>query len=98
MAGMERQHQPVQETPAAARRFLEQPIHRRGEPKDRQPFAKRACRGTGAVDPHQRSEEHTSELQSLMRTSYAAFCLKQKNSQQYATFLLKQTTTNTQTK
>src|SRR3546814_8793493 len=26
-----------------------------------------------------RSEEHTSELQSLMRTSYAAFCLKQKN-------------------
>src|SRR3546814_5296268 len=26
-----------------------------------------------------RSEEHTSELQSLMRTSYAVFCLKQKN-------------------
>src|SRR3546814_10254339 len=25
-----------------------------------------------------RSEEHTSELQSLMRTSYAVFCLKQK--------------------
>src|SRR3546814_1122119 len=25
-----------------------------------------------------RSEEHTSELQSLMRTSYAAFCLKKK--------------------
>src|SRR3546814_10164380 len=25
---------------------------------------------------HQRSEEHTSELQSLMRTSYAVFCLK----------------------
>src|SRR3546814_7810931 len=31
------------------------------------------CRG--AV----RSEEHTSELQSLMRLSYAVFCLKQKN-------------------
>src|SRR3546814_8492132 len=29
-----------------------------------------------------RSEEHTSELQSLMRTSYAAFCLKKKNNQQ----------------
>src|SRR3546814_4940253 len=28
------------------------------------------------VDP--RSEEHTSELQSLMRISYAVFCLKQK--------------------
>src|SRR3546814_2265634 len=27
----------------------------------------------------QRSEEHTSELQSLMRTSYAVFCLQQKN-------------------
>src|SRR3546814_10547759 len=28
----------------------------------------------------QRSEEHTSELQSLMRISYAVFCLKNKNS------------------
>src|SRR3546814_7581150 len=28
-----------------------------------------------------RSEEHTSELQSLMRISYAVFCLKQKNKQ-----------------
>src|SRR3546814_8074299 len=34
-------------------------------------------------EPHvrliDRSEEHTSELQSLMRISYAVFCLKQKN-------------------
>src|SRR3546814_7347104 len=31
--------------------------------------------------PHcrRRSEEHTSELQSLMRISYAVFCLKKKN-------------------
>src|SRR3546814_303805 len=28
---------------------------------------------------HKRSEEHTSELQSLMRISYAVFCLKKKN-------------------
>src|SRR3546814_1271017 len=28
-----------------------------------------------------RSEEHTSELQSLMRISYAVFCLKKKNIQ-----------------
>src|SRR3546814_3550351 len=28
-----------------------------------------------------RSEEHTSELQSLMRNSYAVFCLKKKNNQ-----------------
>src|SRR3546814_14601048 len=27
---------------------------------------------------HRRSEEHTSELQSLMRSSYAVFCLKKK--------------------
>src|SRR3546814_4451482 len=31
------------------------------------------------VDTGRRSEEHTSELQSLMRTSYAVICLKQKN-------------------
>src|SRR3546814_6899607 len=29
-----------------------------------------------------RSEEHTSELQSLMRISYAAFCLKKKKNEQ----------------
>src|SRR3546814_5942104 len=33
----------------------------------------------------QRSEEHTSELQSLMRTSYAVFCLKKKNTGNYVT-------------
>src|SRR3546814_6273062 len=31
-----------------------------------------------AVEPFTRSEEHTSELQSLMRISYAVFCLKKK--------------------
>src|SRR3546814_10398020 len=31
--------------------------------------------------PSTRSEEHTSELQSLMRISYAVFCLKKKNKQ-----------------
>src|SRR3546814_3570417 len=30
-----------------------------------------------------RSEEHTSELQSLMRISYAVFCLKKKKKNQY---------------
>src|SRR3546814_1673237 len=35
--------------------------------------------GNGAVQGDlQRSEEHTSELQSLMRISYAVFCLKKK--------------------
>src|SRR3546814_18716609 len=34
----------------------------------------------GPVVVHCRSEEHTSELQSLMRISYAVFCLKKKKS------------------
>src|SRR3546814_4098756 len=33
----------------------------------------------GGVRRRKRSEEHTSELQSLMRNSYAVFCLKKKN-------------------
>src|SRR3546814_3715624 len=37
----------------------------------------RACRSPISM-PGPRSEEHTSELQSLMRISYAVFCLKKK--------------------
>src|SRR3546814_9425218 len=33
-----------------------------------------------------RSEEHTSELQSLMRISYAVFCLKKKNEYKHASY------------
>src|SRR3546814_1538264 len=35
-------------------------------------------KGTSSIPPTARSEEHTSELQSLMRISYAVFCLKKK--------------------
>src|SRR3546814_7950141 len=35
--------------------------------------------GSGIMKQGCRSEEHTSELQSLMRISYAVFCLKKKN-------------------
>src|SRR3546814_3335635 len=41
----------------------------------------RRCCGTARTrtsPPRSRSEEHTSELQSLMRISYAVFCLKKK--------------------
>src|SRR3546814_3571773 len=42
--------------------------------------------GMGALDQRaKRSEEHTSELQSLMRISYAVFCLKTKNTNQTIT-------------
>src|SRR3546814_7581828 len=43
-------------------------IHWKSLPKSPQPMVKQ----------FQRSEEHTSELQSLMRISYAVFCLKKK--------------------
>src|SRR3546814_7293787 len=45
--------------------------HRQGDP-DEVGDAEREIAGG-------RSEEHTSELQSLMRSSYAVFCLKKKN-------------------
>src|SRR3546814_8680536 len=38
----------------------------------------RRCRSLNGMNPYLRSEEHTSELQSLMRSSYAVFCLKKK--------------------
>src|SRR3546814_4774646 len=44
------------------------------------------CSDEWAIDAHDilwRSEEHTSELQSLMRISYAVFCLKKKNTTFY---------------
>src|SRR3546814_7669862 len=37
-----------------------------------------------------RSEEHTSELQSLMRISYAVFCLKKKNLKNNSTYAIHQ--------
>src|SRR3546814_5211746 len=41
--------------------------------------------GRAAPETTVRSEEHTSELQSLMRISYAVFCLKKKNKEQHKT-------------
>src|SRR3546814_2175438 len=39
--------------------------------------------GVGRTDHLHRSEAHTSELQSLMRISYAVFCLKKKTQQKH---------------
>src|SRR3546814_5917069 len=44
----------------------------------RRPAARHVCRPS-VISVCMRSEEHTSELQSLMRISYAVFCLKKKN-------------------
>src|SRR3546814_3478906 len=45
--------------------------------------AERIAIGSGGVFGKGRSEEHTSELQSLMRISYAVFCLKKKKQHLY---------------
>src|SRR3546814_3407563 len=41
-------------------------------------IARQGCRHRILRAAYHRSEEHTSELQSLMRISYAVFCLKKK--------------------
>src|SRR3546814_7040480 len=53
----------------------------RAPDRRRQQDRRRAAVGERAdqMRDDQRSEEHTSELQSLMRISYAVFCLKKKN-------------------
>src|SRR3546814_8463511 len=42
-----------------------------------------AMKTMNPITAHKRSEEHTSEHQSLMRISYAVFCLKKKKSTEY---------------
>src|SRR3546814_5403763 len=51
---------------------------RRAAPPPARRAAAREARRATAAGPGIRSEEHTSELQSLMRISYAVFCLKKK--------------------
>src|SRR3546814_8640504 len=52
-------------------------LHQAGRRSARSLFRHRDD-GRGGQAPGPRSEEHTSELQSLMRISYAVFCLKKK--------------------
>src|SRR3546814_7873618 len=65
------------ENRSALRREAQQPLlHRRGEQRAV------ATIDRAAIEAAARSEEHTSELQSLMRTSYAVFCLQKKKMKQ----------------
>src|SRR3546814_2353149 len=63
--------------------YPEQPVYQALLRHDYAGFARHALeeRETTGLPPfaYQRSEEHTSELQSLMRISYAVFCLQKKN-------------------
>src|SRR3546814_10198503 len=75
----------------ADRHFVAEAEDRRGRAIERQQDVRRAAarfhRKVTAFDDQPadqaviRSEEHTSELQSLMRISYAVFCLKKKKKQ-----------------
>src|SRR3546814_4376593 len=73
----DRRRQPAQ--PSAGKRPVEPQLRRKARialrPRD-EPH--RLQRQPGIARRIGRSEEHTSELQSLMRTSYAVFCLKKK--------------------
>src|SRR3546814_7433613 len=82
-------------------RFHQRMLEKRQQSHRRKAFSgclcqsdeQRACgqfrkRPPGAIvrfDAPARSEEHTSELQSLMRISYAVFCLKKKNKKKQRT-------------
>src|SRR3546814_8077473 len=88
-------------------RVLDRELHPRGQPSPhlrlhaRPGVHARAQPGPGRLDGQRdrpgrvprRSEEHTSELQSLMRISYAVFCLTQKTNKVYP-----KSSTNTETR
>src|SRR3546814_6976577 len=60
------------------RQFRPLPKHPQNDPRHSHfPFVQ-TKRSAAAPSGSDRSEEHTSELQSLMRISYAVFCLKKK--------------------
>src|SRR3546814_15247342 len=65
-----------------------QPLHQRGDlprPEDDPPGLWQQQRRHLRAGMPLRSEEHTSELQSLMRISYAVFCLKKKTTLHHLT-------------
>src|SRR3546814_6791998 len=70
---------------------------RRARPGGADPLRQEAVRGGGGAKARHlarrgaahRSEEHTSELQSLMRISYAVFCLKKKKTPNNNIFIIK---------
>src|SRR3546814_2343058 len=62
--------------------------HRPTGPEMRPPAGGCHYHKAGEEREKARSEEHTSELQSLMRISYAVFCLKKKNKKKIATHTL----------
>src|SRR3546814_2193560 len=73
LALREQQRHRIEE--AGLERIVVEPPTRHVLPRERGALARNNCLRTATIH---RSEEHTSELQSLMRISYAVFCLKKK--------------------
>src|SRR3546814_5992151 len=65
-----------------ARRRTARP-HRAGAPGGARPPGPPGSEALSQAHEKARSEEHTSELQSLMRISYAVFCLKKKKTKKH---------------
>src|SRR3546814_3018695 len=81
---------PCSSSTATASSTRSRPTGVTGLPSDARPRAERVLAHAGSRPPTLgagrlicRSEEHTSELQSLMRIPYAVFCLKKKNRHVY---------------
>src|SRR3546814_1846676 len=75
---------------ASSRRDFRSPLTARSQAPaptmaSRSALARRPSSDSRSVSSPSRSEEHTSELQSLMRISYAVFCLKKKKYTQHRT-------------
>src|SRR3546814_5855312 len=93
VAGAQRHRRPMQhavldmdvvDTRTVAADFFSRRITQRGAVADvviDAETVRRKLRNEAGQRLRGRSEEHTSELQSLMRISYAVFCLKKKNKQ-----------------
>src|SRR3546814_5239517 len=75
-----RGHERVAGAPGARADGDPVPVERRPVGGGREAAAHHAGTAGGEGRGRTRSEEHTSELQSLMRISYAVFCLKKKKS------------------
>src|SRR3546814_5918464 len=71
----------LQDLPSAAQEAVQAHFHGAAEAIPA-PSAPEAWEGHENFEDGFRSEEHTSELQSLMRISYAASCLEKTNTQQ----------------
>src|SRR3546814_2016785 len=66
------------EEQAMTQKFTAEEVRRAAEKMEREGYGGKILAAAPSAPEGERSEEHTSELQSLMRISYAVFCLKKK--------------------